>query len=81
MNKNKGGNRPVVKSGLGYEPVREMSEIELAEFTTKLNGVILRQAELQNNFEGVYLNVFKRMVEFETFGGNDILEVLGDVGG
>lgn len=75
------GDKPIVESGLGDESAHEMSDVQLAEFTTKLNGVILRQAELQNNFEGVYLNVFERMVEFETFGGRDMLEVLGNVGG
>ena len=63
------------------QEAKEMDSAQMVEFTTKLNGVILCQAELQNNFERVYLSVFERMAELEAFGGNDMLEVLGDVGG
>jgi len=82
-------------SGLGGESVREIGSvngIELVELTAKLNGIILRKAELQGNFEGVYLDVFERMATFEALGefgelgesginGNNVLEILGDVGG
>lgn len=73
--------KPIVASGIGDESMQEMGSMQIVELTTKLNGVILRKAELQNNFEGVYLGVFERMAEFEAFGGRDMLEVLGDVGG
>jgi len=62
------------------EEAKEMDNAQIVELTTKLNGVILCQAELQNNFERVYLSVFERMAEFQALGGNDMLEVLGDVG-
>jgi len=56
-------------------------DIGTAELTTKLGGVILRKAELENDFERVYLKVFEKMVEVELTGGENLLEILGEVGG
>lgn len=50
------------------------------EMDLKLNGAILRKAELENNFEKVYLKVFEKMVEIEEFG-SELLEIFGDQGG
>lgn len=53
----------------------------LEEITAKLNGIILRKAELENNFEKVYLKVFEKMVEIEEFEGEGLLEIFGNLGG
>jgi hypothetical protein len=55
--------------------------VGVAELTTKLGGVILRKAELEDDFERVYLKVFEKMVEVELTGGENLLEILGEVGG
>ena len=52
---------------------------EIADITAKLNGVILRKAELEKNFEKVYLKIFEKMVEIEEF--DNFLIVFGDLGG
>lgn len=56
-----------------------MNEI-FAEMSAKLNGAILRKAELEKNFKKVYLKVFERIVEIEEFG-SEFLEIFGDMGG
>lgn len=56
-------------------------DVGTAELTTKLGGVILKKAELENDFERVYLKVFEKMVEVELTGGENLLEILGEVGG
>ena len=82
MNNNKAETeKKLIEAGdESVEEAKEMDNAQIVELTTKLNGVILCQAELQNNFERVYLSVFERMAEFQALGGNDMLEVLGDVG-
>lgn len=55
--------------------------LDIIELTTKLGGIILKKAELDNNFEGVYSRVFKRMFEIEETSGDEFLAILGDVGG
>lgn len=57
------------------------AELEMVEMTTKLGGVILRKAEMENDFEKVYLKVFEKMVEVEVTGGENLLEILGETGG
>lgn len=47
------------------------------EITSKFSGIILKKAELDNDFERVYSRVFEKMANIE----EDILEVLGNVGG
>jgi len=57
------------------------NQFDLIETTVKLSGVILRKAELENNFESVYTKVFEKMVELEFFGAEDVLEIFGEMGG
>jgi len=52
---------------------------QIADITAKLNGVIFRKAELEKNFEKVYLKIFEKMVEIEEF--DNFLIVFGDLGG
>jgi len=56
-------------------------DMEILEFTTKLGGIILKKAELDKNFIGVYEKVFTKVIESEVFGGEELLEILGEVGG
>lgn len=49
------------------------------EITVKLNGIILRKAELENDFEKVYLKVFEKMVELGSL--EEPLEIFGEMGG
>ncbi len=59
-----------------------IADIEIAEMTTKFSGVILRKAELENNFEKVYSRVFEKMVEFQFLGNSEnVLEIFGESGG
>jgi len=51
------------------------------EVTTKLGGVILRKAELEEDFDKVYTKVFEKMTEAEFMGSEDYLEIFGEVGG
>ena len=58
------------------------TNIELVDMTTKFSGVILRKAELENNFEKVYSRVFEKMLEFQFFGNSEnVLEIFGESGG
>jgi len=50
------------------------------EVTVHLGGVILRKAELYG-FEPVYTKVFEKIAQMEFFGGEEFLEILGEVGG
>jgi len=61
--------------------IEQSAELEMVDMSTKLGGVILKKAELENDFEKVYLKVFERMVEVELTGGENLLEILGEVGG
>jgi hypothetical protein len=58
-----------------------LNDFDLVEATVKLNGIILRKAEFENNFESVYTKVFEKMVELEFLGAEDILEIFGNMGG
>jgi len=51
------------------------------ELTSKLTGIILKKAELENNFEEVYSKVFERMFQLQATGEDEFLFVLGEVGG
>lgn len=53
----------------------------MVEVTSKLSGVILRKAELESDFKGVYSMVFDRMFDMENLEGDDFLFVLGEIGG
>lgn len=52
---------------------------ELLTLTAKLNGIILKKAELENNFDKVYSRVLEKIVEVEF--DEDFLSILGEVGG
>ncbi len=54
---------------------------EITELTAKLGGIILKKAELENNFTNVYSRVFENIVNMERFEGDDFLFVLGEIGG
>lgn len=51
------------------------------ELLLKLSGAILRKAEIENDFEKVYLKIFEHMVKMEVFGFRDIVEIFGNLGG
>ncbi len=56
-------------------------DIWLMEMTTKLSGVILKKAILEEDFEKVYKRVFEQ-ISVKVFEDDmNILEILGDVGG
>jgi len=58
----------------------EHEDMEVMDATAKLGGVILRKAEL-HDFEDVYIEVFKKIAEIQVVGTEDILEILGEIGG
>ena len=58
----------------------EHEDMEVMDATAKLGGVILRKAEL-HDFEDVYINVFRKIAEIQVMGTEDILEILGEIGG
>lgn len=58
----------------------EHDEMEVMDATAKLGGVILRKAEL-HDFEDTYIRVFEKIAEIQVFGTEDILEILGNIGG
>lgn len=46
----------------------------------KLNGAILRKAELETNFKETYTKIFERIAVVEMFG-SEFLEIFGEMGG
>jgi hypothetical protein len=46
-----------------------------------LSGAILKKAELSKDFSETYSQVFKKILEIQVTGKEDVLEVLGNVGG
>jgi len=56
-------------------------DFEVTELTAKLGGIIFRKAELENDFEKVYLKFFEKIVEIQIKESEELLEVLGNVGG
>ena len=63
-----------------HQHAHSHEEFEVMDATAKLGGVILRKAEL-HDFEDTYIRVFKKIAEIQVFGTEDILEILGDIGG
>ncbi|MEM5766524.1 MAG: hypothetical protein QW423_02750 [Candidatus Aenigmatarchaeota archaeon] len=51
------------------------------EILVKLNGAILRKAEMEKDFEKVYTRIFEHMVKMEALGFRDVVEIFGDLGG
>jgi phage-related tail protein len=56
-------------------------EEELLEISDRLNGLILKKAEMSKNFEGTYTRVFDSLRNIESADDIRILEVLGELGG
>lgn len=57
-------------------------QFEIIELTTKLNGVILKKAELDQDFEKIYAKVFDKIFEPGYFSSTeDFLEIFGEVSG
>ena len=56
-------------------------EVWMFDMVLKLSGIIYRKAQMENNFEKVYDQVFAKMIttDFET--DMDMLEIFGNVGG
>jgi 3-dehydroquinate synthetase len=52
---------------------------EFLKMTVNLNGIILKKAEIEKNFN-VYSRVFEKMYETESTE-EDFLSVLGEIGG
>jgi len=58
-----------------------LDEKDMLEINAKLSGIILKKAELENNFVSVYTKVFKKIDELEILEGEEFLMVLGEIGG
>ncbi|MFH1623267.1 MAG: hypothetical protein ABIA12_01990 [Candidatus Aenigmatarchaeota archaeon] len=61
---------------------------EFVDATNRISGIVLRKAEMDDNFSGVYSKAIERMVELQMLGGEDavlndeaFLRVFGDSGG
>jgi hypothetical protein len=57
------------------------NDVWFFEITSKLSGVILRKALMENSFEKVYKKVFQQIIDNVYEDDVHILEILGDVGG
>jgi hypothetical protein len=57
------------------------NDVWFFEITSKLSGVILRKALMENSFEKVYKKVFQQIIDNACEDDVHILEILGDVGG
>lgn len=57
------------------------NDVWFFEITSKLSGVILRKALMEDSFEKVYKKVFQQIIDNTCDDDVHILEVLGDVGG
>ncbi len=53
---------------------------ELIMILNDLSGAIFKKAELNNDFTNTYSDVFRKIVELQITGNEEILEVLGSVG-
>lgn len=54
---------------------------ELIDMLHDLSGSIFKKAELTGNFSQIYSQVFEKILEIELTGREEVLEVLGSVGG
>ena len=57
------------------------NDVWFFEITSKLSGVILRKALMEDSFEKVYKKVFQQIIDSACEDDIHILEILGDVGG
>ncbi len=53
----------------------------MEEIIVRLNGAILRKAEMHENFLEFYKNVFERLAIFSVSEEVEILELFGTMGG
>jgi len=58
-----------------------MDNLDLNDIIIRLNGAILRKAEMEKDFLKFYTNIFERLVVFSFSEETDILELLGNMGG
>jgi hypothetical protein len=58
-----------------------LDDLDLEEMIIKLNGALLRKAEIENSFSKFYLDVFKRLTLFYISEEFEILELFGNMGG
>ena len=56
-------------------------EVWMYDMILKLSGVIYKKAQMENNFEKVYNQVFTKTVTTEFESDMDMLEIFGNVGG
>lgn len=56
-------------------------EDELLELSDKLNGIILKKAEVSKNFETTYTRVLNSLEKIESTDDIKVLEILGELGG
>jgi hypothetical protein len=56
-------------------------EVWVYDMMFKLSGVILKKAQMENNFEKVYNQVFTKTMTTEFESDMDMLEIFGNVGG
>jgi hypothetical protein len=61
---------------------------EFVDATNRISGVVLRKAEMEDNFSGVYSKAIEKMVELQMIGGEDavindesFLRIFGETGG
>ena len=57
------------------------NDVWFFEITSKLSGIILRKALMEDSFEKVYKRVFQQIIDNACEDDTHILEILGDVGG
>jgi hypothetical protein len=81
-----------VRDMKGMEMMVDKSEMrrltEFVDATNRISGIVLRKAELEDNFSGVYAKAIEKMVELQMMGGEDaamndeaFLRVFGESGG
>lgn len=56
-------------------------EVWVYDMMFKLSGVILKKAQMENNFEKVYNQVFTKTMTTDFESDIDMLEIFGNVGG
>ena len=76
----------------GMEMMMDRSEMrrltEFVDATNRISGIVLKKAELEGNFSGVYSKAIEKMVELQMVGGEEapfndeaFLRMLGESGG
>ncbi|NCN39536.1 MAG: hypothetical protein COY38_03930 [Candidatus Aenigmarchaeota archaeon CG_4_10_14_0_8_um_filter_37_24] len=56
-------------------------EIFIYDMMFKLSGIIFQKAQMENNFEKVYNQVFTKTITTDFESDMDMLEIFGNVGG